>query len=245
MERAPRDANGWVRERTAGWTDRQMGGWVHGGSLSLWGCDCRSWACTPPPASFQGSPEYQGMSRPAQNIRGCHVQPRISRDATSSPEYQGMSRPAQNIKGCHVLPHAGEQEGGQRHPVFQMEEGPEVKGERGKFRITQEAGLLGSQDSEPGYPIRPGAPPPTAPGVWSHPLGHRVMTGAGDHAWSLAGTSTATAHPCPAQASHSWEDKGQLGQRGSGVSLVGIWPLQDVSNGFWRWGSATGGCKSD
>lgn len=71
------------------------------------------------------------------------------------------------------------------------------------------------------------------------------MTGAGDRAWSLAGTSTATAQPCPAQASHSWEDEGQLGHRGSGVFLVGVWPPQDVSNGFWRWGSATGGCKSD
>lgn len=108
----------------------------------------------------------------------------------------------------------------------------------------KEAGSLGAK-TDPSY--LHAAPRPCSPVLGSGPTAeHRVRTGAGDHAWSPAGSSTATAHPCPAQASHSWQDKGRLGQSGSGVSLVGVWPLQDVSSGDWQWGSATtGGCKSD
>lgn len=50
--------------------------------------------------------------------------------------------------------------------------------------------------------------------------------------------------PCPplaaAQANHSWQDKGRVGQGGSGVSPVGVWSLQELVMGSGGQGSAPG-----
>lgn len=101
---------------------------------------------------------------------------------------------------------------------------------RDKPRVTQEAG--------PQLPFPPLLPPPTAPRglvplTWA--LGHDwagwaggSCLGSGRHQHSRAHSMATTQ-----ASSRSWQDKGWLGQSGSGVFRVGVWPLHDVSNGFW------------